>query len=479
MRGAISPGLPATMIYVAVGVVVIFGAYNAGQLMHSTNPDELIVRVPASTTATDTSKDFETSLPQPAAKQDFQANPSNANQAARPLMSRPVVSSAPSGTPSVAPLIASSTPSVPLGTSLVLFGDITGVPKERLAKVEQWMNTKHQTEFATVVPNSLAYNWDHEFIQNMIPDRNKVMVKKTATNPSFYCALPGYKTDYITKSIYRSGVWEKIELTFYQYILGSGSQCSQDTVIVDVGANVGFFSGYFASTGCRVYSIELQARMANWNLATLMLNEKFDGQFTHLRVGLSNEAAEIEVRSATKASWYVAEMSTDGAGKYYDALSKEGSYVTEKSFIRTFDDMFVDVAEIYFMKMDIDGHEMKAFAGMKNTLAAKKVKHIQLEFDPFLWEEAGGHDVKYGLTIAHLIATSGYHVYTIPDPPFNDPIDNTLGVHTCKLPQINGVSYGVQRIPDENVKAWIDALPGRYPRKKNANLYLTTETLPC
>merc|ERR1711907_179445 len=162
-------------------------------------------------------------------------------------------------------------------------GDTSHVSPERLRAVEAWMNTVHPTNHADVVPNSLAYNWNHPNIESMIPDLSagSIFLKLTTTTPAFVVALPGYETDYIAKTIAESGNWERELQNFYAYITGEGSICTPNTILVDAGANIGFFSGYFTSTGCKVYSIELQARMSNWNLATMKLNEKWPGQITH------------------------------------------------------------------------------------------------------------------------------------------------------------------------------------------------------
>jgi len=102
--------------------------------------------------------------------------------------------------------------------------------------------------------------------------------------------------------------------------------------------------------------------------------------------------------------------------RHYASLdAKEGvDFVTESASLQTFDSIMKEVPAIYFLKMDIDGHEMKAGDGMRDTNKPRKIKHM--EFDPFLWKEAGGHDETYGIKVAKTILAAGYHLYTPPGP---------------------------------------------------------------
>jgi FkbM family methyltransferase len=375
-------------------------------------------------------------------------------------------------------------PTAPTNTRpvLSLIGDAVGIPPATKSKVEAWMNTDHEVKVEdTVIPNALVYNWHDSsgIVSNMIPDyaTGGVMVKSTVTKPPFFMAMPGYHTDYIANFIMQRGTWEPTITNFFQYILGAGATCSPDKTVVDIGANIGYFSGYLVACGCKVISVELQARMANWDVATMMLNQKLDGQFKHYSMGLSNTKADVEVHSATGAgSWFVAEIASADTGSYYEEL-KDGRYVVEKARLRKWDDLFADVDSIYFMKMDIDGHEAKAIDGMRGTIKARKIKHMQLELDPFLWKESASHDTGFGIQATNLLIDAGYHAYIAADPRFND--HDEYGVIDCSLPEIGGVQHTLQAIPDENMKRWVAALPGRYPGYKNANLHFTSEDLGC
>ena len=131
------------------------------------------------------------------------------------------------------------------------------------------------------------------------------------------------------------------------------------------------------------------------------------------------------------------------------------------------------------MKMDIDGHEAKAIEGMQDTIKLKKIQHLQLELDPFLWKESGSHDKEYGLKQMDLFLDAGYKIYILPDPKFPESDNAKYGVTPCILPDMGKGVYRVQKLPKEHSKQWLMDLPGRYPGIKNANLYLTLNRISC
>jgi hypothetical protein len=86
----------------------------------------------------------------------------------------------------------------------------------------------------------------------------KIKFFKTATVPAFPMFLCEnckcdvcYRTDWY-------GYFAPIETTIFRHILGNGScdGAARNNLVVDVGANVGYFSAYASALGCRVASFE-------------------------------------------------------------------------------------------------------------------------------------------------------------------------------------------------------------------------------
>ena len=83
---------------------------------------------------------------------------------------------------------------------------------------------------------------------------------------------------------------------------------------------------------------------------------------------------------------------------YYDDFKLSGrnscvphSYLNNKSIVdSTTIDIFCEeegIKSIYFLKLDIEGHEIKALNGARNMLSKKNITYIQLEYN-LCWKES-------------------------------------------------------------------------------------------
>jgi FkbM family methyltransferase len=147
--------------------------------------------------------------------------------------------------------------------------------------------------------------------------------------------------------------------------------------IVDVGANVGLYSlllaGLVGESGC-VYSFEPEPRL----YATLRENCAANG-ITNV-VPFEYAAGPSSARKTFYRSTFNSGNNSLGCGPF-DAATLEVTVVRV--------DDIVPVEKIDFVKIDVQGHELGALAGMKRLLSSSPDVRVFFEFWPGGLERAG------------------------------------------------------------------------------------------
>jgi len=86
----------------------------------------------------------------------------------------------------------------------------------------------------------------------------KIRFYKTTTFPAFpMFVCENCKCDICSRTLWL-GYFAPIETSIFRHILGNGvcGRAAPNNLVVDVGANVGYFSAYASALGCRVASFE-------------------------------------------------------------------------------------------------------------------------------------------------------------------------------------------------------------------------------
>ena len=151
---------------------------------------------------------------------------------------------------------------------------------------------------------------------------------------------------------------------------------------VDIGANFGWYSCLFSILGgekSKVYSVEpspdnifyLKKNINNNNLKNISLYEGALGDRKNLlplyQANPKNPGAHSLIRNTPQQN-----LNT----KFFQVE------------VNTLDSLFEDLEVINLMKIDIEGYELNALKGGKNTL--KKVQNLLIEFSPHLWSDPYG-----------------------------------------------------------------------------------------
>lgn len=215
---------------------------------------------------------------------------------------------------------------------------------------------------------------------------------------SFHCDL----RDAISREVCFVGHYEPQETALVQSILRPRMS------FVDVGANWGYFTLLAASlvgTNGRVLSLEPDPRL----FPILQENVKRGGlkQVTVLQVAAAHEPGILPLAG------YAEEDGNFGISKIVADSSKEQKIF--KVCSDTLDRIFHQQSFPYvdLMKMDIEGAEAFAVAGLEKSLAEKKIGRLLLELHPAQLAEHGSSVT----AVIQTLQSAGYKALTIDHSP--------------------------------------------------------------
>ncbi|MDB9521182.1 FkbM family methyltransferase [Dolichospermum circinale CS-1225] len=200
-------------------------------------------------------------------------------------------------------------------------------------------------------------------------------------------------SDQIQKSVYL-GTYERHELTFLKKYIKPGWVC------LDVGANIGFYtlnlSKLVGSEG-KVYAIEPSPSNYKKLEENIAINN-LDNCITS-NIALSSESGEFV--------FSVSPHQNSGWGRLGKWTSAQSEIIVN---VNTLDDfvLFNNISNIDFLKIDIEGHELKFLEGGKNTFKNGIVKRIMIEYCGYVLEPQGitlksyvDSIMKFGYTPVH------------------------------------------------------------------------------
>jgi FkbM family methyltransferase len=193
--------------------------------------------------------------------------------------------------------------------------------------------------------------------------------------PSFFINTHNPKTQdiYISGTVHaHTHPWDVFIWDLMSRILISHDK-NDNKVVLDVGANIGYFSLMAASLGCKVISIEPMSR----NVAKLISSIKKNKMQEYITV-YQNVAAPI-----SKGMVFLTEthQQNQGNGKItVKDLSKTqiyDSYGIDYVYNIALSDV-VD-SDVYFMKIDVEGFETFVLDGCYKLLCKNKIPFITME----------------------------------------------------------------------------------------------------
>jgi FkbM family methyltransferase len=238
-----------------------------------------------------------------------------------------------------------------------------------------------------------------------------------------------YENDYIIgASIALYGEYTQVEVDLLANFINA------DSVVYDVGGNIGYHTVAFASMAKEVHSFEPNDR-------NYLLLEKNTQAFNNVK--LYHTACSDAVGEA-----FISDYDTTTPGNYGECMMSD---IGQPCKTVRIDDL--DLPAPHVIKIDVEGHELKVFQGASKTI----MKHRPVIFYESM--HGTGFDIIYD-TLKNL----GYTIYYFPASNYNPDnfkkneknVFGTGGVMNCiALPankgKINGLPEMLDRTDNYNI----------------------------
>jgi FkbM family methyltransferase len=205
--------------------------------------------------------------------------------------------------------------------------------------------------------------------------------------------------EHISDYIRKFGTWEPISTTILEELYKAATP---DTVFVDVGANIGYYSLHAASLNIPVVAFEpVAANMALFNKS--IENNGFQGKIHTRMIPLSDKNEYITI-NICRSNMGLASTRI---------LPKTSQSYSQTTLANTFDEHFgVKYRLNLIVKIDVEEQEKKVLRGMVKTLSSGFITHIILEI--------ARHDPE----IFHILRKYGY-IY-VTNVGYGDSIEKSV-----------------------------------------------------
>jgi FkbM family methyltransferase len=172
--------------------------------------------------------------------------------------------------------------------------------------------------------------------------------------------------EYISDYIRKFRTWEPIPTSILEELYNAAAP---NTLFVDVGANIGYYSLHAASLGISVIAFEpVSANLALFK-KSIEKNGFQDKIQTHM-IPLSDKNEYITINISRSNMGLASSRSLHAIDHSYSQTSRAN----------TFDEYFEENCALdLIVKIDVEEHEKKVFQGMVKTLSSGQITHIILE----------------------------------------------------------------------------------------------------
>lgn len=239
-------------------------------------------------------------------------------------------------------------------------------------------------------------------------DRGGPFIASTGTNPPFLIRTADPRTDlFVSREIHHSGLFDAHVLNVMRKAINRAGGCldgNKRRLILDIGANMGFFGLYAASRGCDVFLAEMQPNLVHFIKTSALLNdwnvvpvgESESESETVIQIPESNRPTNSHHILLNEPTIYIYNGALGdktgtvsfhinsknlGGTSIMESASAKGKIVYAK--MERLDTLMESIsalsAETIFVKMDVEGAELKVVQGAANTFAALKGTRIVIE----------------------------------------------------------------------------------------------------
>ena len=231
-----------------------------------------------------------------------------------------------------------------------------------------------------VLQNIQNCNWENIYFQVMhffdeiVTYKNSIPIKevKLRNDVSFKITLYN-DNDFISSWIDKYGIWEENNTNYILDLMKNNQ--NTDAIIIDIGANIGYYSLLSAAMGYTCYSFEPDPSNFDKFNSSIKLNN-FDNKIKLYKNALSNKANETIILS-TVAGTIVNHGCLTVLKDFIPTSSNTVQCVTLK-----LDDVINKNDKILLIKIDVEGFEPEVIEGSLELIKSGNIQHILIEISP-------------------------------------------------------------------------------------------------
>ncbi|CAM6032365.1 unnamed protein product [Sphagnum compactum] len=208
--------------------------------------------------------------------------------------------------------------------------------------------------------------------------KGSLNVVDTQTEPNFpMFVCDGCERCDVCTFIRPLGYFAPVLTTIFKYILGDG-RCNRGPLVVDVGANMGYFSAYAAALGCKVASFEPNKHPRQYLEATAALLDPNHTLWKVYPMAIGEEGKEVEF--IEDVGWGGGRVSTHKVNltgqEHLLGMQKEK---VKKQIVELIQLDAVVKEDILLLKIDTEGYEEFVIQGSKSVFKDHNVHNVLIE----------------------------------------------------------------------------------------------------
>jgi len=231
--------------------------------------------------------------------------------------------------------------------------------------------------------------------------------------PFIMATMHSVKDKAVSEKIKNHGLWDPMILGPMQFILQQ-SPCDSDSIVLDVGANIGFFGLFALSMHCDTVMFEPQKQTAAAIRASLCINEHIYRR-KGLRAALIAKPVAKQSTVMFPTKYTVHGQNTGGISRMdcsnAEAKCEEFASVSLDEFVLgpMGKGLSMGKQRIRVLKVDVEGYEGDVFESMTQLLQRHLVDNVLFELIPYI---RGAEESKSIVRLLH------QYNYTLAESPF-------------------------------------------------------------
>ena len=191
--------------------------------------------------------------------------------------------------------------------------------------------------------------------------------------------------------------------TNIMYLLMNKKPCD---LAIDIGANIGWYSGYFLALGCQLISIEARDYVADVLNATVSSNIKYTG----LRAEVWNRAVASDSNGKIRMKDFQV-MSGNGVTDGVEVLKVSVLDILRNSqIVKSTIEKAKKKLSVSMIKIDIEGSELHALKSLAILMKLKQIyiSNVFVELKPESWLHVSGFNFIEALEIFDVFFDAGF-----------------------------------------------------------------------